>query len=137
MAIETKRIEVVAAVINRDGKFLVAQRSTGDKSVQGLWEFPGGKIEPGESPIECLKRELKEELNIEADIGELLLKNNHDYNFAKIKLITYRAEYLSGDFILSDHSQIKWLELAEFDQYEFVSADYRIIEHLRSQDDRD
>lgn len=131
MAEEKKQITVSAAVMQREGKFFVAKRRS-DKELGGFWEFPGGKLESGESPEECLRRELREEFDINTEISELLIEYSHDYGSAIINFSIFRTEYLSGDFILCEHDDMKWLELAEFDEYQFAPADYPIINHLKS-----
>ncbi|PIT95369.1 hypothetical protein COT98_00135 [Candidatus Falkowbacteria bacterium CG10_big_fil_rev_8_21_14_0_10_39_9] len=126
-----KTIVVTAAVMQRDGRFLIAQRRS-DKALGGLWEFPGGKLELGESLEECLGRELREEFEIEARIGEFLLEHTHDYGSAVIKLMVYKVEHVSGEFKLSEHDAILWLGLNELEAYQFSPADYPIIAHLKS-----
>lgn len=131
MAEGKKRINVSAAVMQKDGKFFVAQRRA-DKDFGGYWEFPGGKWEPGETPEECLARELREEFEIETEITDFLLENTHDYGSVEVRMMTYGVKHLSGEFKLSEHDDARWLELSEFDEYEFCPADYPIIEHLKS-----
>lgn len=128
---KNKIIDVTAAVIRRDGKYLIAKREKND-TFGGLWEFPGGKIESGESPEECLKRELKEELDIEVNVLGLLERHVHDYGHVVIDLMTYWVEYLSGDFVLNVHDEIAWVTVLEIDQYKFVPADYSIVEFIKN-----
>lgn len=122
--------EVTAAIIMKDNKVLIAQRAPGQR-VSGKWEFPGGKIEEGETPEECLKREIFEELDIQIEVlskfGESILK----YDMGTIKLIAFNCKWVSGEIALNVHSQIKWVSRAEFDQYDFAPADIPFVESLK------
>ncbi len=120
---------VTAAVIEREGKILVARRKKGDR-MEGLWEFPGGKLEGSESPEECLKRELHEEFGIEAEIGEFLLSCPYEYPHLKIELLAYRAIYVSGDFKLNDHDEIRWVLPSELRDYNLAGADVPVADIL-------
>jgi 8-oxo-dGTP diphosphatase len=120
---------VAAAIIERDGKFLIARRRRGD-TLGGLWEFPGGKIEPGETPEACLKRELKEELNIETEIGSLFASTVFIYYLVPVELLAYRVKYISGDFKMSEHDEMAWVTAKELDNYGLVSADRPIAKAL-------
>ena len=75
----------------------------------GLWEFPGGKIEEGETAEECLAREIKEELEIIVEVGELITSNQHKYPHGYFELIAYRVKYISGEIVLNDHDDFKWV----------------------------
>jgi len=121
--------QVTAAVIEKDGKILIAKRQLG-RTLGGKWEFPGGKIEPGETPEECLKRELKEEFDIEAEIGSLLAVSKFRYCFVPIELLAYRVKHTSGDFKLNDHEEMRWVRSSELSLYDFLSADRSIVEML-------
>jgi len=120
---------VTAAVIERDGKILIARRKKGDR-MEGLWEFPGGKLEGNESPEECLSRELHEEFGIEAEIGDFLLSSPYEYPHLKIELLAYRATYISGDFKLNDHDEIRWVSPSEFKRYDLAGADVPVADIL-------
>jgi len=125
-------IEVAAAIIeNEQGQILIARRKKG-KSQEGLWEFPGGKLEPGESPEACLKRELLEEMNIEIDPYERFGVNEHDYGTFQIRLIAYKARYLNGDIRLVDHDEYRWVEKKELSNFEWAPADVPFIEEIRN-----
>lgn len=124
-----KTIDVTAAIIENEGRFLIAKRAKG-KHLEGKWEFPGGKIEPSETPEVCLARELKEEFGITAKILDFLAESNFDYGDRNIKLLGYRAKYITGEFQLNAHDEIRWISLDEFDKYDFAEADLPLIEKL-------
>ena len=125
-------IRVTAAIIESGDKILIAQRKSTDDLFGGLWEFPGGKIEDGESPEECLARELKEELEIEAEIGILITSNKHRYPNGIFELLAYRVQHFSGDFVLNDHNEIKWIAIDEISNFEFPPANTPIINYLKN-----
>ncbi|WP_091160426.1 8-oxo-dGTP diphosphatase MutT [Paenibacillus sp. 453mf] len=123
-------IEVAAAIIEEtDGRMLIARRREG-KSQAGLWEFPGGKIEVGESPELCLIRELQEEMNIKIEPYAFFAVNEHTYDTVTIRLIAYKARILGGTIQLSDHEEYKWVQAAELTQYQFAPADIPFVEQL-------
>jgi 8-oxo-dGTP diphosphatase len=130
----TAYVKVAAAIIEKDGRILIGKRKAG--RFEGRWEFPGGKVEPGETPESCLRRELREELGIEAGIGALVLSTEHVYSHMSIELITYRAEVLSGDFYLRDHTEIRWVAPEELERYDFPEADRAVIEKLMGESRR-
>jgi 8-oxo-dGTP diphosphatase len=103
---------------------LIALRKAG-KHMGRKWEFPGGKIHPGESPEECLRRELAEELDIEARIGSLVATAR--YSNAEVgidlEILLYRAEYLSGTFTLRDHEALAWVEPGKLQSYDLTDSD--------------
>ena len=124
-----KIIEVTAAIIRKDNRFLCAQRM--DASDQGgKWEFPGGKIETGESPELCLERELLEEFNIQAKCGEFLCENTHDYGDKIVKLKAYFIEWTKGSFQLLVHKDIKWLTCDTILDLDWAEADLPIVHKL-------
>ncbi|MEZ4883596.1 MAG: 8-oxo-dGTP diphosphatase MutT [Chitinophagales bacterium] len=125
-------IQVTAAILEKDGKILIAQRKVGDR-LAGKWEFPGGKIEVGESPEICLQRELQEELGIETRIGYFLYQTDYQYPHIHIRLLAYKTFYLSGEFQLHDHAAIEWVTLQEMQNYDFAPADIPIVKFLYSQ----
>ncbi|WP_373229005.1 8-oxo-dGTP diphosphatase MutT [Cohnella sp.] len=123
-------IEVAAAIIeNEQGQILIARRRMG-KSQAGLWEFPGGKIEMGETPEACLVRELREEMGIEIEPYAWFGVNEYDYGTARIKLIAYLAKKLSGTIRLVDHDAYLWVHRSELSEYEWAQADIRFVEML-------
>lgn len=121
--------QVTAAFLEKDGKILIAQRKAGDK-LAGKWEFPGGKLEPGETPEQCLKRELMEEFGVETRIGEFICSSSFEYKHLPIELLVYRAYHVEGEFQLRDHDQLAWVSLGELKAYDFSSADIPVVEHL-------
>lgn len=124
-----KYIKVVGAVIIKDSKILCAQRNE-NTSLPLLWEFPGGKIEDNETPIEALKRELLEEMQCEIDVKEKITTTVHEYEFAIIELSTYYAEMLNDNIILNEHKDIKWLSKAQLTSLEWAPADIETIEKI-------
>lgn len=102
--------------------------------MEGFWEFPGGKIESGETPEECLERELAEEFGIESSVGEFVAESVFKYPGKTIRLLGYRTRYLAGDFVLNAHSQIEWVDLEEMEGLEFAPADLPLIEALRKKE---
>lgn len=125
-----KKITVVGAILVEDGKILCAQRGE-SKSLAYLWEFPGGKIESGESPQEALIRELKEELLIEVDVqSEKFEETSYQYDFGVVNLTTFICLLKKGTPQLTEHIAVKWLEPKELDQLEWAPADMPAVEKL-------
>ena len=122
-------IPVLCAIIYIDNKILVAQRSEKMK-LPLKWEFPGGKLEENESEIDCIKREIKEELNIEIEILKRLSSSAFDYGTFKIKLIPYLANYVSGDIQLSEHNDYRLLDKSELLNLDWAEADIPIVEEF-------
>ena len=125
-------IKVTAAIIEREGKYLIARRSPG-KHMAGKWEFPGGKIEAGETPEECLVRDLKEEFDIDVKVECHVANSVYDYGEKLICLMGYRVTYIGGCFLLRDHDQIVWVPISGMDDYDFAPADVPLIAVLRTQ----
>ena len=125
-------LRVVAAIIEKDGKFLIGKRKKG-KHLEGKWEFPGGKIENGESPQNCLERELKEEFGIITKAGEFIGENIVELEDRIINLLGYRGQYVSGDFLLNEHDEICWVSFDELNLYDFASADIPFLKKLKFQ----
>ncbi|EPR76395.1 Mutator mutT protein (7,8-dihydro-8-oxoguanine-triphosphatase) [Leifsonia rubra CMS 76R] len=122
-----KKISVVGAVIVRDGLILCAQRGA-DGSLPGMWEFPGGKIEAGESPRDALTREIAEELHCTVAVGELVTTNTHEYDFAIIELTTFFCELLDGTPVLTEHEAVCWLPPEQLMTLEWAPADVPAIQ---------
>ncbi len=124
-----KVYEVTAAIIQKDSKILIARRGP-SRHLAGFWEFPGGKIEEGETPETCLKRELKEELGITVKVGEFFLENMHHYAEKIIILKAYHCELISGIITKNDHDAIAWIEKEDFHKYKFAPADILFVKKL-------
>ena len=122
--------EVTAAIIIDKNKILIAQRGANEK-LAGKWEFPGGKIELGETPQECLKREIKEELEVDIAVGNYLGESIYTYPNGEIKLIAYFATILDGDIKLLVHDKVEWITISQIDKYDFAPADIPFIEKLK------
>ena len=122
-------IEVVAAIIQRVDKYFVARRKMG-KHLEGFWEFPGGKIEQGESPETSLQRELREEFGVTVEVGAFLGENTHDYGSAIIRLKAYRV-VSNGELKEStDHDALDWCTLAQLEQLQLAPADVPLLKYI-------
>nr|WP_091188544.1 8-oxo-dGTP diphosphatase MutT [Paenibacillus catalpae] len=120
-------IVVGAAIIeNEHGQILIARRRKG-KSQAGMWEFPGGKIEVGETAEDCLKRELLEEMNIEITPYAYFGVNDHHYGSTHIRLIAYQAAFVSGEITLVDHDEYRWISSDELKEFTFAPADIPFV----------
>jgi 8-oxo-dGTP diphosphatase len=127
-------IHVACAIIERDGLVLAAQRKEGMRLAL-KWEFPGGKIDAGESPEECLKRELIEEMGIHISIGHPLDPVTHQYPFFTVTLYPFVSTILSGEIILYEHAAMKWLPPEELLSLDWAEADIPLIKrYLRSRE---
>lgn len=127
-----KTYQVTAAIIRKGSKILIAKRAP-NKHLSGYWEFPGGKIEECETPQECLRRELREELGIIVNVGSFFMENEHHYGDKIIQLKAYECEHISGNIILNDHDQIEWVDTSEFVNFEFAPADIPFIKALNGE----
>lgn len=125
-----KQIEVVAAIIHRDGAYFATQRGYGE--FEGMWEFPGGKIEPGESREDALKREIQEELGVDIYIKELLCTTEYDYPTFHLTMHCYLCSVTSGEIELREHKSAQWLTAETLDTVEWLPADKEIIAKLRA-----
>lgn len=127
-------MDVVAAILVENGKILCAQRGKG-KALAHMWEFPGGKIEDGETPQEALARELKEELRIEVDVQfENFETTSYQYDFGLVKLTTFICTLKKGTPQLSEHSAVKWLKPVELSSLKWAPADLPAVEKLMRED---
>ncbi len=124
-------INVVAALIEKDNKYLIAKRSTGDPNVFGKWEFPGGKVKENESEENAVEREIKEEFEMDIKAIKFLTNNICEYPTKTIDLRLYECKYLYGDFHLHDHSEYKLVSIDEFKDYEFCPADIKLVNYLK------
>lgn len=131
-----KKIRVVAAIIKKitemgETSIFTTQRGYGD--FKGGWEFPGGKIEEGETPQEALVREIKEELETEISVGNLIDTIEYDYPTFHLSMDCFWAEIVSGDLVLTEHAAAKWLTKDELDSVKWLPADITLIEKIRCQ----
>jgi len=126
-------IEVSAALIFSDGKIVITQRHA-ESHLGGLWEFPGGKRESDETFEQCLVREIREELGIEVEIGELFEEISHTYPEKTVRLKFFICKLVSGKLRPLDCAAFKWVEKAELGDFEFPAADERLLEKLRAYD---
>lgn len=130
-----KKIKVVAAIItdyNDEGQRILFATQRGYGDFKGGWEFPGGKIEEGETPQEALKREIMEELETEISVGELIDTIEYDYPMFHLSMDCFWAEIVSGDLVLTEHAAAKWLTKAELDSVEWLPADITLIDKIRA-----
>lgn len=127
-----KTIEVVAAVIeNAAGLILAVQRGESSKDyISKKWEFPGGKIETGESLHEALSRELEEELRIQATVGELVTTVDHTYPDFRLIMHAFKCKIISGELTLTEHLDKKWLPKSELRNLDWAAADIPIVDLL-------
>ena len=123
-----KTIDVAAAIIQREGKILATQRGYGD--LAGGWEFPGGKIEPGETPEEALVRELKEELGIDIAIERLLAVIDYEYETFRLHMHCFLTHVGNGRIHLLEHSDAKWLGAEDIESVAWLPADIKVIEAI-------
>ena len=121
-----KHIHVACAIIERDGLVLSALRSA-SMNLPLKWEFPGGKIEPGEGREECLRRELVEEMGVQIAVGRALPPATHNYPGFTVTLYPFLCSILSGEITLYEHSAISWLTPARMHELEWADADLPVI----------
>lgn len=121
---------IAAAVIEKGGKILIARRTKRDYCF-GKWEFPGGKVEAGETLQECLKRELFEELGIHATIGEHLCVSTFSYNDIAYDMHAFKVTSFTGKITLHEHSALAWVTPAELSQYDMPKPDLPIVECIQ------
>lgn len=125
-----KNIHVVGAIIAKEGKVFCCQRSL-EKSLPGKWEFPGGKIESGETKQQALVREIKEELEIDIAVSQTdYLSVTYDYDFGVVNLSTFICKVVSGEPKLTEHIQAKWVTFESLSELDWAPADLPIVEKL-------
>ena len=127
-----KHIEVVAAIIQKDDRIFATQRGYGDW--QDWWEFPGGKMEAGETPEEALKREIREELSTEICIDKFLCTVEYDYPAFHLKMHCYLCSLLTEALHLNEHEAARWLTKDELDSVKWLPADLMVIEALKNRE---
>ncbi len=125
-----KTIEVVAALIWKDGRFLACQRPA-NKARALLWEFVGGKVEPGESGEQALVRECREELGVEIRVLGTFMDVTHEYPDLTVHLTLYESEIASGEVRRLEHNDIRWITVEEIGDYDFCPADQAFCEEIR------
>ncbi len=123
-------VTVTAAVLEKDGKILIARRKRGDR-LANKWEFPGGKLEEGETPEGCLRREMLEEFGIDVAVGDFVGRSHHIYPHGEIDLLAYHVTHLAGDYQLHDHEEIRWVYPADLPAHDFSEADIPIARLLQ------
>lgn len=129
-----KTIKVVAAVIkavNEKGESIIFATQRGYGKFKGGWEFPGGKIEAGETPAEALKREIMEELETEISVGELIDTIEYDYPEFHLSMDCFWSEIISGKLVLKEHEDARWLTREKLDDVQWLPADITLIENLK------
>lgn len=130
-----KSIKVVAAIIEDNGKVFATQRGYGE--YQGWWEFPGGKVEDGETPEEALAREIKEELDTVISVNDFLTTVEYDYPSFHLSMDCFMCEIVSGDLTLLEHEAAIWLPIDDMRQVEWLPADVEVIEAIEKRIDQD
>ncbi|MGO2533708.1 (deoxy)nucleoside triphosphate pyrophosphohydrolase [Arthrobacter rhombi] len=128
--VEKKKINVVGAAVVSDGTVLCAKRGAGG-SLAGCWEFPGGKIEPGESPRQALQREIEEELLCRVDVGEEIASTTCEYSFGVVTLTTFYCALLDGTPQLTEHAEVRWVSPADMGELEWAPADVPAVQKIQ------
>lgn len=126
---QVKRISVVAAVIRKKNRIFATQRGYGD--FKDGWEFPGGKVEPGETPEAALAREIREELDAEIQVGDFICTVEYDYPTFHLTMHCYWAEVRQGELTLLEHEAARWLDGAHLDDVDWLPADRPVVEAIR------
>ena len=126
-----KTIQVVAAIIRDGNRIFATQRGYGP--YKDGWEFPGGKIEPGETPEQALAREIREELDTEISVGEKLIQVEYDYPDFHLSMGCYWCTVRSGCLTLKEHEAARWLQPEELDTVSWLPADHSIIRRIRQE----
>lgn len=126
-----KTIEVVAAIIEHEGKVLATQRGYGE--FEGSWEFPGGKVEAGETPEEAIVREIQEELSATIEVDRFVTTVDYDYDTFHLTMHCYLAHVAQGHLQLLEHSAAKWVSAETIDEPAWLPADIAVVEAIKSQ----
>ena len=127
----TNITKVTAAILVKDYKIIIAKRGPDDR-LANKWEFPGGKIEINETPEQCLKREMKEEFDIDVSVGEYLGSSIFHYDHMSIELMAYRTYWENGKIDLKDHDDFKWVSLEQLAEFDFAPADMVFVQKLKN-----
>lgn len=125
-----KRVKVVAAIIVRDAMVLATERGYGEW--EGWWEFPGGKVEPGETPEQALEREIREELDAAIEVGDQLCAVEYDYPTFHLSMRCYVCSLVDGHLALLEHEDARWLTRAHLDEVRWLPADMQVIDAIKS-----
>jgi mutator protein MutT len=120
---------VAVAIIRKGGTILIARR-TGDGPLKGKWEFPGGKVEKGETPEDCARREVREELGITINIETLICTSEHTYPHTSVVLSAYTASFVSGEISGNEYEEIRWVRPSDLVLYDFPEANGPILQRL-------
>jgi A/G-specific adenine glycosylase len=131
----TPRYRIAVGVVRRNGRILITRRKESGL-LGGLWEFPGGKIEPGESPEEACVREISEEVNLSVEVKRLVARVTHAYTHFRVAVDVFDCEYKAGDVVLNGPADHKWILLEEKDQYAFPALNRKIFPHLSRRNSR-
>lgn len=124
-----KKIEVVAAILHHNGRYFATQRGYGE--FEGQWEFPGGKMEPNETPEQALQREIQEELGVDIVVGEKLCVTEHDYPAFHLTMHCYLCTLAAGHIELREHKSAVWLGTDSLDAPEWLPADREVVGILK------
>ena len=124
-------ITVVAALIKKENKFLIAKRTTGDKEVLGRWEFPGGKVEEGEDEKHAIEREIKEEFDLDIKAIKFITNNVCKYPSKTIDLRLYDCEYIKGEVNLHNHSEYRFVSKDKILNYDLCPADIPLAKSIK------
>ena len=123
-----KTIEVVAAIIHQGGRILATQRGYGD--CKGMWEFPGGKMEPGETEEQAIRREIAEELNVQIHVEQKVCTVEYDYPQFHLRMHCFWCSIAHGVPQLKEHQSARWLAKEEWESVEWLPADVEVLEQL-------
>ena len=125
--------KVTAAILIKNGKILIAKRKADDRQA-GKWEFPGGTVERNETSQACLKREMQEEFGIAVTVDEYIGESIYQYDHGAIQLLAYRAHWESGEIVLNDHADFRWVSSRQLADYDFAPADLPFVKKLQNQE---
>lgn len=124
---------VTAAILVKENKILIAKRNTTDR-LAGKWEFPGGTIEDGETPEQCLKREMKEEFDIEVMVGDYFSESIYSYSHGQIRLLAYKTYWTAGEMQPKVHDDYQWIDINQLNSYDLAPADIPIAKEVMNYD---
>ncbi len=124
---------VAAAILVEDGKVLIAKRRSTDK-LAGKWEFPGGTLEEGETPEDCLRREMKEEFDIDVSVGDCLGESVYPYPHGVVRLLAFAARWRGGQMRMKAHDEYRWVPLQHLNRYDLSPADIPLARELMNDD---